>query len=1057
MTEEQVRLWVKVEVEQALADVKDLQGEFSGLAAEAQKTIPPAKDLKDGAADLAKEMKGSAAEAGGLAGQLGALAQAALQAGALREMVRAAQSSVLAFADAEAASQRLDAALRVQGAEEAGDSLRALADELQHVAGVDGDLVVQLEAELVAQGKTVEQTKKTIQAAAALSSMTGDDLSASVAKLQATFSGMAGQVGRMIPEIKDLTEAQLQSGAAVDIVFEKYSSFIGQTGSTEIALNSAKASFGDLQEALGEGLAPIIREGALVVRGLASAIANLPGPIKTAAGIMTTVLITAFAALTIRTGILTASNIGLFGAQQAVNASMAVMNPLLWAGIAAAGALAVSVGLLVAAKQREARAISDSSEATDKATQSYASAAEAASAYRDTIRDLADAEIERKIIGLKREQEDAQALLDKMSEQFGVTRRPTRDQRAELAAMKTRVEVVTAEIEESKAEILANQEERRAVVEESYKKGADAIRGVIDNAKTESEKIAEQIAYFRSFDWGAGSEGNKKRDQAIGILEGKKQAIIDEAQEAISDFEAKMAQAPISHADQRLAVMRSAYEDLEDNLREIDKLAKQAGLSELETASLRSKALAVYNAKRNANEDEFAFKARELQASLTESALDDLTVERDRTLASFTGTSDQKLLLEKQYAKKMADARIAEDLRAFEEWKKMAAQKGDVPAMIGAEIQTQAADTDIGKMLGFAGQEDVSFLQILIGSLVQLLLGFESVQEVFNFVQTLVGEMKPMLDPAMEQALRPLLETLGELARPLAMILVPVLTLVGLMFRLNWAFKATEIGAQVIADAFIWLNDKAFVPFGNKIIDLANALIRGVNKVMDDWNLGKYKIREIERLQTTEELAAQTELAAAAQEAIADKMDDVRKDFEERSRALKSAYDDNIQSLGNALRLGVLSESEYASRVMAYTDQYETEQNALELARDEEIESLERLAASIDAEGLSVIGSLEDLSQSVREFAMGLLTTSTPSSGGGMAPGGKTDALQAAARGSGYLVNPYPPRPSASRSAPITYNFPVTVLGSVTTEGDLATRLIDLASRKALRGQWEPA
>jgi len=238
------------------------------------------KDASKSISDVGDKSKDASGKTEGLAGQFGSLKNALVSAGLIAAFVavgKAIYDSVQAFGEAELAAKRLDAISTMQGLSDGTERITALANELQNLIGVDGDLVVQLGAELIAQGKSVDQTEEMIRAASELSAMTGQDLSTSVRQLTTTYSGMAGQLGKTIPELKDLTEEELKNGGAVDVIMEKYGGLASTLSDSVIpATNRLKEANGDLKETFGKAFAPLWID---IANGITAAINGILGPL----------------------------------------------------------------------------------------------------------------------------------------------------------------------------------------------------------------------------------------------------------------------------------------------------------------------------------------------------------------------------------------------------------------------------------------------------------------------------------------------------------------------------------------------------------------------------------------------------------------------------------------------------------------------------------------------------------------------------------------------------------------------------------------------------------
>lgn len=224
--------------------------------------------------------KGAGEKTGGLTSQFAAMKDTLVAAGvitAVAALGKTIYDSIQKYGEGELALKRLNAVAQMNGLEDGTKRISDLGMELQNLIGVDGDLVIQLGAELLAQGKSVAQTEKLIRAASDLSAVTGSDLSTSVRQLTNTYSGMAGMVGRVIPEIKDLSGEQLKAGGAIDIISEKYGGMTEQIADSVIpTTNRLKEANSDLKETFGKAFTPLYIE---LANGLAAAMRAILVPL----------------------------------------------------------------------------------------------------------------------------------------------------------------------------------------------------------------------------------------------------------------------------------------------------------------------------------------------------------------------------------------------------------------------------------------------------------------------------------------------------------------------------------------------------------------------------------------------------------------------------------------------------------------------------------------------------------------------------------------------------------------------------------------------------------
>lgn len=136
--------------------------------------------------------------------------------------------------------------------------LQEFASELQQITTVGDEVAISMAGMLGSFGRSEDEIRDIIVAANDLSSATGITLDSAVRNLNRTYGGMTGEIGELIPELRDLTKEQLESGAAVELVSEK---FAGMGEAAAQGLSGVKAQFdnakGDLEESLGSVLAPI--------------------------------------------------------------------------------------------------------------------------------------------------------------------------------------------------------------------------------------------------------------------------------------------------------------------------------------------------------------------------------------------------------------------------------------------------------------------------------------------------------------------------------------------------------------------------------------------------------------------------------------------------------------------------------------------------------------------------------------------------------------------------------------------------------------------------------
>lgn len=168
---------------------------------------------------------------------------------------------------------RLNTALQGVGrfTQQASQDFQNFATQVQQTQNVADDTTLSLLAYASAFTKTNEQTKLATQAAIDFAAATGQDAQTALRQLIATQSGAAGRLGQLIPELRSLTQEQLRSGDAIDIVAEKFRGFAAQQTQTfSGALLRLNLAFGDLQQSFGD----LITQSPAII-GLFNGIANV--------------------------------------------------------------------------------------------------------------------------------------------------------------------------------------------------------------------------------------------------------------------------------------------------------------------------------------------------------------------------------------------------------------------------------------------------------------------------------------------------------------------------------------------------------------------------------------------------------------------------------------------------------------------------------------------------------------------------------------------------------------------------------------------------------------
>ncbi len=169
--------------------------------------------------ELSPALNGAAASADKLTGIFGTLKSAV---GAYLG-IQAVAGAARFIRDRSIEEGRLAEALSMRGEAE-GFTVRAMKDSARAIGDITSQGTLAIEKNLalaLSIGATTDQAKKIVLAADRMSDVFGTELSGNVEKLTKTLTGTAGQLGKLIPGFKELTEEELKAGKGIDFITER--------------------------------------------------------------------------------------------------------------------------------------------------------------------------------------------------------------------------------------------------------------------------------------------------------------------------------------------------------------------------------------------------------------------------------------------------------------------------------------------------------------------------------------------------------------------------------------------------------------------------------------------------------------------------------------------------------------------------------------------------------------------------------------------------------------------------------------------------------------------
>ena len=136
--------------------------------------------------------------------------------------------------------------------------LKNFASELQNIGTIGDEQLLPLMAQLAAAGRTQAEIQEIMSAALDVSASGVMSMESAVKNLNKTFSGLSGELGESVPQIKNLTKEQLKNGEAVKVIAEQYKGLAEETAKATGSGIQLSNAVGDLKEQLGMGWAKII-------------------------------------------------------------------------------------------------------------------------------------------------------------------------------------------------------------------------------------------------------------------------------------------------------------------------------------------------------------------------------------------------------------------------------------------------------------------------------------------------------------------------------------------------------------------------------------------------------------------------------------------------------------------------------------------------------------------------------------------------------------------------------------------------------------------------------
>ena len=158
------------------------------------------------------------------------------------------------------------------------DAVLKQASALQQSSIFGDEVIIQQQAYMAAIGLTEKQILSYTPVILDLASATGMSLESATKNATKTLSGMTGELGESVPQLRKLTQAQLRAGKGMEVMREMFKGMSEEEAKTlHGQLLQAQNAVGDLGEEFGNLIAPMTKAGASMVKDFSE---KLKGALK---------------------------------------------------------------------------------------------------------------------------------------------------------------------------------------------------------------------------------------------------------------------------------------------------------------------------------------------------------------------------------------------------------------------------------------------------------------------------------------------------------------------------------------------------------------------------------------------------------------------------------------------------------------------------------------------------------------------------------------------------------------------------------------------------------
>jgi tape measure domain-containing protein len=690
-----------------------------------------------------------------------------------------------------------------------------------------------------------------------------------------------------------------------------------------------RESVASLAASFGDTLMPAVKAVITVFTDLINAINDSPLARGILAGAL--VAITGYlSALAVKQAFLAIKTWASVAAHNALNASLAVTNPLLLAGIAAATAATVAAVAYAASQQKAADTAADAAlenkrhqESVDNLADAYDTLKESVDGYNEALADIETTGLKLQLDLMKSDLEDAQEELENLQSQ-SVAETPYNTMAPSVFRIENSGQESTLSQYASEAKDLADKTAEAEKRVQELQVGIATLSKEI-NLRELNEKIKEgnELLAARDKIYAKTNEGQeealkKQLEWALSL----RTATITEEDGSVWGLNKEKTEAIIAYAQQALDDFNAKNADPEFIGEWVEKVKEGANSIAAEQArsltKLNEKAREIYG-------DNFAIQKKyiEEKAALEEYYRNKAAEEERKRIINESQERMRKYKEEAEYQTALARHNIDSGNFSLQ----------DIGSYASGTAQLAAAGTDIGQILS-GGNPITAFIDAIADAVTQI----ENVNKVLNFAQTIVDAMFGVIEPAISTILQPLVDFLELLGQTIGYIIMPILNKIQIaLIPLQITLKVLGAILKAVGSVYEWLNNSVIVPVGNTIIDVVNGIIDVINLI---------PFVDIDKL---DKLSLVGEAAEEQAEAIEKLTDEITNKYQRQIDRANDLLDSQISSLQSQYELGLITRSQYNDQAEAYQAAADAEIYDIEQAMADALTAIEEHTGTTSA------------------------------------------------------------------------------------------------------------